>query len=119
MLRKVDWDARAVAHVIFENVQCDAGNRLDDFTVTQPDGARTREIRFRDFTALHDDAAGEFEDFISSGVGSARANRTVDFGLTEPNFRSRGRVLAQAVSAKVALGYGERELLASFFVEGS
>ena len=118
-MRKVDWDARDVAHVILENVQCDVGDRLDDFTVTQTDGTGACEIRVREFTALNHDAAREFEDGIGSRVGRARPNRVVDFNLTQPDFRGHSRVRAQAVSAKVALGDGERELLANFFIEGS
>jgi hypothetical protein len=118
-MRKVDWDARDVAHVILEDIQRYVGDRLDDFTVTQTDGTGAREVRVREFTALNDDAAREFEDGIGSRVGRARANRIVDFGLIQPDFRGHSRVPAQAVCAKVALSDGERELLASFFVEGS
>jgi hypothetical protein len=72
-----------------------------------------------EFTTLDDDAAGELEDGIGSGIGRARPNRVVDFNSTQPDFGGHSRVPAQAVSAKVALGDGERELLRSFFVEGS
>ena len=108
-----------MAHVILEDIQRDVGDRLDDFTVTQTDGTGAREIRVREFTALNDDAAREFEDGIGSRVGRARANRIVDFGLIQSDFRGHRRVRAQAVRAQVALGDRQRELLASFFVEGS
>ena len=118
-LREVDSDPRDVAHIVLENVQRDVGDRLDDFAVAQANGTGAREIRVREFTTLDDDAAGELEDGIGPGIGRARANRVVDFGLVQSDFRGHSRVPAQAVSAKVALGDGERELLASFFVEGS
>ena len=118
-MRKVDWGARDVAHVVLEDVQRDVGDRLDDFTVTQTDGTGAREIRVSEFTTLNDDAAREFEDGIGSRISRARANRVVDFNSTQPDFRGHSRVPAQAVGAKVTLGDGERELLASFFVEGS
>src|SRR5580700_2610039 len=51
-LRKIDWDPRDVAHVVLENVERYVGDRLDDFTVTQTDGAGAREIRIREFTSL-------------------------------------------------------------------
>jgi len=108
-----------VAHVILEDIQRYVSDRLDDFTVTQTDGTGAREVGVREFTALNDDAAREFEDGIGSRVRRARPNRVVDFNSTQPDFRGHSRVPAQAVSAKVALGDGERELLASFFVEGS
>ena len=116
---EVDWEPRDVTHVVLEDIQRYVDDRLDDFTVTQTDGTGVREIRVREFTTLHDDAAGEFEDGIGSCVGRARANRIVDLNSTQPDFRGHSRVPAQAVSAKVALGDGERELLASFFVQGS
>src|SRR5258708_38677023 len=115
-MRKVDWDPRDVAHIVLEDIQRDVGDRLDDFTVTQTDGTGAREVRVRELTALNDDAAREFEDGIGSRVGRSRANRIVDFGLIQPDFRGHSRVPAQAVCAKVALSDGERELLASFFV---
>jgi hypothetical protein len=119
VLRKVDWDARDVAHVVLEDVQRYVGDRLDDFAVAQTAGTRAPEVCVGEFTTLDDDAAGELEDGIGSGIGRARPNRVVDFNSTQPDFRGHSRVPAQAVSAKVALGDGERELLASFFVEGS
>jgi hypothetical protein len=94
VLRKVDWDACDVAHVILENVQRDIGDRLDDFTVTQTDGTGAREVRVREFTTLNYDAAREFEDGIGSRVGRARANRIVDFGLIQSDFRGHCRVRA-------------------------
>src|SRR5579862_1443417 len=118
-LRKVDWNARDVAHVILEDIQRYVSDGLDDFAVAQIGRTRAREIRVRDFSALNDDAARKFEDGIGSRVGRARANCIVDFNLTQPDLRGHSRVPAQAVSAKVALGDRERELLASFFVEGS
>jgi hypothetical protein len=118
-MRKVDWDARDVAHIVLEDVQRDVGDRLDDLAVTQTYGSSVREVRVGEFATLNDDAACEFEDGIGSGIGRARANRIVDFNSTQPDFRGHSRVPAQAVSAKVALGDRERELLASFFVEGS
>jgi len=118
-LRKIDWDPRDVAYVVLENVERYVGDRLDDFTVTQTDGGGAREIRIREFTALNHDAAREFEDGIGSRVGRARANRIVDFGLIQSDFRRYRCVRAQAVRAQVALGNRQRELLASFFVEGS
>ncbi len=83
-----------MTHVILEDVQRYVGNRLDDFTVTQTDGTGACEIRVREFTALNDDAAREFEDGIGSRVGRARANRIVDFGLIQSDFRGRRRVRA-------------------------
>ena len=83
-----------MAHVILEDIQRYVGDRLDDFTVTQTDGTGAREIRVREFTALNDDAAREFEDGIGSRVGRARANRIVDFGLIQSDFRSHRRVRA-------------------------
>jgi hypothetical protein len=77
-----------VAHVILEDIQRHVRDRLDDFTVTQTDGAGAREIRVREFTALNDDAAREFEDSIGSSVGRARANHIVDLGLIQSDFRS-------------------------------
>ena len=117
--RKVDWDPRDVAHVVLENVQCDVGDRLDDFAVAQTAGTGAREVCVGEFTTLDDDAAREFEDGIGSGVGRARANRVVDFSLIQSDFRSHRRVRTQAVRAQVALGDRQRELLANFFIEGS
>src|SRR5207245_10782390 len=97
----------------------DVGDGLDDFAVAQTAGTRAPEVCVGEFTTLDDDAAGELEDGIGSGIGRTRPNRVVDFNSTQPDFRGDSRVPAQAVSAKVALGDGERELLASFFVEGS
>jgi hypothetical protein len=119
VLRKVDWYARDVAHIVLEDVQRDVGDRLDDFTVTQTDGTGAREIRVREFTTLNDDAAREFQDGIGPRVGRPRVNRVLDFSLIQPDFRSRGLVRTQAVSAQVALGDRQRELLANFFIEGS
>src|SRR5580700_1417305 len=59
-LRKIDWDARDVAHVILEDIQRYVGDRLDDLAVTQTYGSSVREIRIREFTALNHDAAREF-----------------------------------------------------------
>ena len=73
-LRKVDWDPRDVAHVVLENVQCDVGDRLYDFAVAQTAGTRAPEVCVGEFTTLDDDAAGELEDGIGSGIGRARPN---------------------------------------------
>ena len=91
-MRKVDWDARDVAHIVLEDVQRDVGDRLDDFTVTQTEGTGAREVRVREFTTLNDDAAREFEDGVGSGVARSRASCIVDFGLIQSNFRSHRRV---------------------------
>ncbi|MGB6563370.1 MAG: hypothetical protein WBE69_12260, partial [Candidatus Binataceae bacterium] len=77
-----------MAHIVLEDVQRDVGDRLDDFTVTQTEGTGAREVRVREFTTLNDDAAREFEDGIGSRVGRSRANRIVDFGLIQSDFRS-------------------------------
>ena len=93
-MRKVDWDARDVAHVILEDIQRYVGDGLDDFPVAQTDGSCPREIRVREFTTLNDDAAREFEDGIGSGIGRARPNRIIDFNSTQPDFRGHSRVSA-------------------------
>jgi hypothetical protein len=117
-LRKIDRDARDVAHVILEDIQRYVSDRLDDFAIAQTAGTRAPEVCVGEFTTLDHDAAGELEDRVRSGVGRARSNRVVDFNSTQSDFRGHRRVLTQAVRAKVAFGDGERELLASFFVEG-
>jgi len=117
-LRKIDRDARDVAHVILEDIQRYVSDRLDDFAIAQTAGTRAPEVCVGEFTTLDHDAAGELEDGVRSGVDRARSNRVVDFNSTQSDFRSHSRVLAQAVRAKVAFGDGERKLLASFFVEG-
>src|SRR5579864_1708754 len=53
--RKIDRDARDVAHVILEDIQRYVSDRLDDLAVTQTDGTGAREIRIREFTALNHD----------------------------------------------------------------
>ena len=118
-MRKVDWGARDVAHVVLEDVQRDVGDRLDDFTVTQTDGTGAREIRVSEFTTLNDDAAREFEDGIGSRISRARANRVVDFNSTQPDSRSHRRVRTQAVSAKVALCDRQREWAGSHAPHGT
>src|SRR5260370_25854921 len=102
-MRKVDWYARDVAHVVLENVQCDVGDRLDDLAVAQAAGTRAPEVCVGEFTTLDDDAAGELEDGIGSGIGRAPPNRIVDFNSTQPDFPGDGRVRVQAVRAQVAL----------------
>src|ERR1700736_3897334 len=113
VLRKVDWDARDVAHVVLKDIQRDVGDRLDDFAVTQACNTGAREVRVGELPTLDDDAAREFQDGIGPRVGRPRANRVLDFSLIQPDFRSRGLVRTQAVSAQVALGDRQRESLAS------
>src|ERR1700731_643619 len=100
-MRKVDWEARDVAHVVLEDIQRYVGDRLDDLAATQTDSSSVREIRVREFTTLNDDAAREFEDGIGSRIGRARPNRIVDFDSTQSDFRSHCRVRPQAVRAQV------------------
>src|SRR5689334_14302277 len=99
-LRKVDWDARNVADVVLENVQRDVGDRLDALAIAQAASPGAREVRVREFTTLDDDAAGELENGIGSGIGRAGPNRIVDLHSAQPDFRGHRRVPAQAVSAK-------------------
>src|ERR1700730_2624311 len=75
VLRKVDWDARDVAHVVLKDVQRDVGDRLDDFAVTQACNTSAREVRVGELPTLDDDAAREFQDGIGPRVGRPRANR--------------------------------------------
>jgi hypothetical protein len=119
VLRKVDWEARDVAHVILEDIESDIRNRFDYFPVAQTDRSCAREVRVGELRALNDDAARKFEDGVGPCVARACADRISDFGLIQTAFRGHRRVRAQAVVAEVALGDRESELLASFLAKGS
>ncbi len=116
-LGEIDYCAGDVIDVVRKNVQRDVGDCLDDVAIGQASGPCPQEVGIADFTALHHDAAREFEDgvgLLGCGVGMTRVS---DVFLGEADFAADERVRAEAVAAEVALSDGKGDLLTDLGVE--
>jgi hypothetical protein len=118
-LQKIDGQAGDVAHVSLEDVQRDVGDGLDNLAVAKSNGAGAREVSVSEFAALDDDAAREFEDGVALCGRSVSTTRVLDVPFGESDLTANERVRAQTIVAEVALGDGDRDLLADLAVEAA